>query len=30
VVECGIDSDELPAAAAQQPVWKILRNFQVQ
>jgi tRNA U55 pseudouridine synthase TruB len=30
VVECGIDSDELPAAALQQPVWKILRNFQVQ
>jgi len=30
VVACCIDSVALPAAAAQQPVWKILRNFQVQ
>jgi len=30
VVECCIDSDELSASAPQQPVWKILRNFQTQ
>jgi tRNA pseudouridine55 synthase len=30
VVECCIDSDEFSAAAPQQPVWKILRNFQTQ
>ena len=30
VVESCIDSAALPAAAAQLPVWKILRNFQVQ
>ena len=30
VVESCIDSSALPAANAQQPVWKILRNFQVQ
>ena len=30
VVESCVDSGALPAAGAQQPVWKILRNFQVQ
>jgi tRNA pseudouridine55 synthase len=30
VVESCIDSSALPAAGAQQPVWKILRNFQTQ